>query len=189
MDLRVSTLFVMLTFCFWYGDARKYYKILTVTNGGQWGEWAKPSFCAEGYVKGFALKVEPYQGSLAWNDDTGLNGIRLYCDDDKKITSKVGEWGSWTKAVYCPKGHLTSFSLQVEPSRGAVIDDSAANNVRFGCTEGAVLTGEAHNWGDFGAWSESCSSGAICGLQTRVELPQGNGDDTALNDVKFFCCN
>nr|XP_008106237.1 PREDICTED: vitelline membrane outer layer protein 1 [Anolis carolinensis]XP_016848149.1 PREDICTED: vitelline membrane outer layer protein 1 [Anolis carolinensis] len=189
MDLRVSTLFVMLTYCFWYGDARNYDQTLTVANGGGWGEWAQPALCKEGYVKGFALKVEPYQGSLAWNDDTGLNGIRLYCDDDKKITSKVGEWGSWTKAVYCPKGHLTSFSLQVEPSRGAVIDDSAANNVRFGCTEGAVLTGEAHNWGDFGAWSESCSSGAICGLQTRVELPQGNGDDTALNDVKFFCCN
>ncbi|XP_060622944.1 vitelline membrane outer layer protein 1-like [Anolis sagrei] len=189
MNLRVSTCFVMLTYCFWYGDARKYNKILIVKNGAPWGDWAKPKFCKEGYAKGFALKVEDYQGSLAWNDDTGLNGIRLYCDDGQAVMSKSGDWGAWKKAIYCPKGHLMSFSLQVEPYQGTVVDDSAANNVRFGCSEGAVLTGDSHNWGYFGAWSESCSSGAICGVQTRIEPPQGNNDDTALNDVKFFCCD
>ena len=50
--------------------------------------------------------------------------------------------------------------------------------------------------GSYRDWSNSCPlNSAICGLQTRIQVHQGYGqadgistDDTALNDVIFFCC-
>lgn len=33
-------------------------RVLWVTNGGQWGTWSSPEFCADGYyASGFSLKV------------------------------------------------------------------------------------------------------------------------------------
>jgi hypothetical protein len=44
-------------------------------------------------------------------------------------------------------------------------------------------------YGQIGDWSESCPPmSAICGIKTRVEQPLPDGDDTALNDVEFYCC-
>ncbi|XP_053162296.1 vitelline membrane outer layer protein 1-like [Hemicordylus capensis] len=134
------------------------------------------------------IPVQDYQGPLAWNDDTGLNGIRLHCTDGTTIESTVGHVGNWREIDSCPKGNLQQFSLQVEKPQG-IRDDTAANNILFRCGCGAVLKGRGHNWGKFGDWSKSCAPGFICGIATRVEAYQGTADDTALNDVKFYCCD
>ncbi|VDI46185.1 Hypothetical predicted protein, partial [Mytilus galloprovincialis] len=45
-------------------------------------------------------------------------------------------------------------------------------------------------YGSYGEWSDACPvNSAICGIKTKIHSNQGEGvDDTALNDVKFFCC-
>ncbi|CAM4663487.1 unnamed protein product [Leuciscus chuanchicus] len=91
-------------------------------------------------------------------------------------------WGKWGLTQWCnTSGYLTAFMLRVESSQGSG-DDTAANNIKFKCSGGAVLEGGSTTWGDWGEWSPTCEGRGICGIQTRIEEPQGLGDDTALND-------
>ncbi|KAM8974474.1 vitelline membrane outer layer protein 1 homolog [Pelodytes ibericus] len=164
---------------------------ITVNNGGYWGTWGDMESCPDGYLaKGFSLKVEDKQGK---GDDTAVNAIRLHClphystTQESTVTSAQGPWGSWTSPFWCLGGFLQSFSLKVEPPqrRG---DDTAINNIKFKCSDGRHLEGAGLPWGSYGSWSEECELG-ICGILTRVEKPQGKGDDTALNDVQLSCCS
>ncbi|KAL3881708.1 hypothetical protein ACJMK2_028109 [Sinanodonta woodiana] len=185
---------------------RNVVRTLTVDNGAQWGDWHFPDFCAEGsFAVGYNQKIEPNQHS---GDDTSLNAILLQCESVNgslfggQVRSGEGSYGDWTGWSGCNKqagthDFLTSFSLQVEPKQGDIHDDTAANYVKFMCRD---FKSDIHqyelvyppghgNWGEYGGWSESCPvNSAICGIQTRVEEPQCDKDDTSLNDVKFFCC-
>ncbi|XP_029142669.1 vitelline membrane outer layer protein 1-like [Protobothrops mucrosquamatus] len=181
--------FLILSCCLGNEGAKAYDSILLVENGGPWGYWGKKEFCPKGHASGFVLKVEPYQGGTSHEDDTSLNGIRLFCDDKKFISSVVGKWGAWSDIKYCRgESKLVAFSLRVERPQGPS-DDTAANNIQFKCSNNEILVGNSHDWGKFGLWSSSCGPGTyICGLQTKMEVIQGMEDDTALNDVRFFCC-
>lgn len=77
-------------------------------------------------------------------------------------------------------------------------DDTAANFSKFKCQDVDVEPEYdlAHppghgEWGSYGTWSQSCLlSSAICGIQTKSRSSSRFfGDDTAPNDVKFYCCS
>ena len=76
-------------------------------------------------------------------------------------------------------------------------DDTAANYIKFHCRdfntpgpEYEMAKAPGHGrWGHYGTWSESCpQDSAVCGIQAKIEAPQGGIDDTGLNDIKLFCC-
>ncbi|VDI35382.1 Hypothetical predicted protein [Mytilus galloprovincialis] len=149
------------------------------------------------FVQGDIMQIAPKQGK---GDDSGLNAIRLKCrrgtsapNTGGTITAREGPWGRWTKAMNCRSGkRLVSFRLQVQPKQGTG-DDTSANSVRFKCRKinGGKKgdLGKSGTRGKFGAWSKTCPErSAICGMQVRMAPRQGVGDDTALNDVRFYCC-
>ncbi|NWI88573.1 VMO1 protein, partial [Pitta sordida] len=188
MLLLILAIFGLQSYCCLQGtEARKYESMLMMPNGEPWGSWRHTQFCPSGYAKGFELKVQPYQGFWLFADDTALNGIRLLCTDGTVIESSVSWWRNWTKAQVCSSNQLVAFSLRVERWQ-YFRDNMAVNNVRFACLNGTMLEGWRLSGGCFGPWSSNCTSGAICGLQTKVEVPQGKGDDTALSDMRVFCC-
>ncbi|XP_059424727.1 vitelline membrane outer layer protein 1-like [Carassius carassius] len=170
---------------------RHFRSLLTVSNGMHWGSWGRSEFCPDGtYAKGFNVKVERYD----YFDNTALNAISLFCESKSEdasgiIRSDKGSFGQWIDYVQmCPNGFLTAFQLKVESSQG-IDDDTAVNNIRFTCSGGHVMVGEGTPWGQWGKWSPTCQGTGICGIRTRIEEPQGFGDDTALNDVIMYCCD
>ncbi|XP_041649440.1 vitelline membrane outer layer protein 1 homolog [Cheilinus undulatus] len=172
---------------------RQYRSVLNVTNGGKFGQWKWDDTCPVNYFAiGFSLRVESSQGIV---DDTTLNGIRLHCATENHqgfmytVESHSGFWGDWTSPQYCPSGVLTAFQLQVGPHVGSSSDNTGANNIRFQCSSNPILEGAGMNWGEYGNWSDTCNSGGICGIKTKMQDRQGRGDDTALNDVHFHCCD
>ncbi|XP_052271326.1 vitelline membrane outer layer protein 1-like isoform X2 [Dreissena polymorpha] len=179
---------------------------LRVANGGVWGTWTTDEFCPPNqFAVGYDMKIEDYQFT---GDDTSLNAIKLVCSDiegnhfgQNSITSGQSQFGAWKGRVTCnqPIGtaaFLTAFDLEVEGDQGR-LDDTAAGWVKFKCTNMADDSVQDLNKdpgqsfvGAWGGWSSFCSRGsAICGLKTRIESNQGSGDDTALNDVIFYCCS
>ena len=133
-------------------------------------------------------------------DDTAMNGIELQCHNSHDtyfggITSSVGPWGEWTTALSCQSQYfISSFRMDTQPPRPSG-DDTAVNNVNVMCRQPSSsqptteLDGNSPApWGSRQYWSSSCPLGsAVCGLRTKVELPQGEGDDTALNDIQMYC--
>ena len=80
--------------------------------------------------------IEGKQGGSG--DDTALNTIDLRCKDTtssstKTIRSKGGYWGSWRG--WTTSGYMKRVKLRTESKQGDG-DDTAANGLRFICTDG-----------------------------------------------------
>ena len=68
------------------------------------------------------------------------------------------------------------------------------NNVQIYCkdfdgTETNTYVADGSQWGN---WldDKSCPANSyVCGVNARVEDPQGKGDDTSVNELEFYCCS
>ncbi|XP_063419984.1 vitelline membrane outer layer protein 1 homolog isoform X2 [Mytilus trossulus] len=181
-----------------YGD---YTKVLFVSNGGVLGDWADEEICTKGhYAIGYKMKIEnPYE-----DDNTDLNAIEIICGSRGGVqcgeTASSGQqkWGDWTGDALCPENtFLTSFSLQVQKFNVESTENVGASYVKFKCRNFKDSVREFNlsylpgygAFGSYGEWSDACPvNSAICGIQTNIQPHIKEGDDTALNDVKFFCC-
>ncbi|XP_053627048.2 vitelline membrane outer layer protein 1 [Cherax quadricarinatus] len=164
---------------------------ITPGNGMPWGTWdSTVRFCPpNSYASAFTIKVEDHIDG----DDTAMNGIQLYCRstrNDREVgvrSSAVGNWGVWQGKRECNKGFFKAIRMRIENAQGRG-DDTAANDLEMQCQNGETYNGGGTGWGSWSDWRYCPSGEVICGLQTRVEAAQGDGDDTALNDAIFACC-
>lgn len=91
-------------------------------------------------------------------------------------------------------GVVQGFQVKTEPYKGAAIDDTALNGVKFFCQHPlnpnhTEITSSVGSWGTWGNIYTCGSNGAITGFQLRVEAPGLIDDETATNNARFFCSN
>lgn len=114
-------------------------------------------------------------------------------------SSNGGQWGSWTRSVFCPTGsYAAGYTMRVEPPQGGGNnDDTALNAIRLYCrfpNRSDTVVVEPHP-GFWGTWVEgrNCSpNNFMTTFNLKVEPFQGGGlgsgrDDTAANSVAFRC--
>ncbi|XP_045182926.2 vitelline membrane outer layer protein 1-like [Mercenaria mercenaria] len=117
----------------------------------------------------------------------------------KELTvSNGGNYGFWTPEQFCPEGTFAlGYNMKIEGNQFAG-DDTALNAIRLICGDlsghlkvGADITSGT---GPFGTWekTETCNepyhdANFLTAFALQVEAPQGSGDDTSANYVKFYC--
>lgn len=139
------------------------------------------------------------EGEHLLDDNTSVNAIRLYCYNTTLhhtgiVTSSTMNRGSWTGVYSCEEGDfLGGYDLKSQPEEGALGDNTAANALRMYCKsqgEDVYMESPGNKWGAWLGPSFCRTKMAVCGLMTLVEDDQGGlSDDTALNDVRFLCCD
>ena len=90
----------------------------------------------------------------------------------------------------CVNGFMSGFRFRAE---GDIVgDDVMGTNLDAICQSEEILEGSGINiWGDWSSWTFCPPEAAVCGLQTRVQNPQGDlawEYDAGLTDIKLQCC-
>ncbi|XP_024124706.2 vitelline membrane outer layer protein 1-like [Oryzias melastigma] len=101
-------------------------------------------------------------------------------------------WGDWGVKEMCPEGYYASgFSIKVEHTQ-MYRDNTALNGIRLYCVnpqkpqEQVTIQSTEGRWGEWTA-VKSCETGYLASYMLRVQQPQGEGDDTSVNNIKFIC--
>lgn len=165
---------------------------------GLWGEWADcPEICPAGsWATYVAVRSEANQGNNG--DDTALNALQFTCGTpagwwDGAVTSWESIWGRWSpwtgNGMFDP---IVGMNRLFEARQSGNNDDTTMNRISARTRSGINLLPQAPGQTNWGTWLSAdmrCPPNqAICGLRTRIEPPQGSGDDTALNGIEFVCC-
>ncbi|ODM88802.1 Vitelline membrane outer layer protein 1 [Orchesella cincta] len=108
------------------------------------------------------------------------------------ITSPaVTNWGEWGIFERCPEGrYAQGFQLRTQQSQFKG-DDSSLTTIKLFCGDPSQSDTSAitSTEGQFGDWGKifSCFPGYLNGFQLRSEKNRGTGDDTAANNIRFYC--
>ena len=99
-------------------------------------------------------------------------------------------WGAYATDAMCPPGEkLSGFIMKSEPNQGRKGDDTAANALKMYCSNRMLFNLHENPYGRWGNLIMCPTNAYICGLRAQVETPLGRKeDDTALNNVMFYCC-
>ena len=115
----------------------------------------------------------------------------------ESLKNFVGEGGGKAATCHHPCPHRQFDDKTYYFSFGVALggDDTALNSVMYRCRREdnwkqckTMHASTSFDHGDWSDWKECPHKYFICGVQTRVEEPQGSGDDTALNDIQHQCC-
>lgn len=165
---------------------------------GLWGGWGQDVTVPDGcYINGVRVRYEAPIGS---GDDTAMNGIQIHYvsfpDSSNSIshytTVHPGHWGDWRNWVYAPHGfYVAGFRARFEPSQRDG-DDTGLNGIEMICMHFRThqiqrVMVEPGNWGEWGPDAVAPFGWCAIGMQARVEGPQGDGDDTAMNGIRMLC--
>ncbi|XP_075703427.1 vitelline membrane outer layer protein 1 homolog [Rhinoderma darwinii] len=109
------------------------------------------------------------------------------------LVNNGGNWGDWGILQRCPPStSARGFSLKVEAPLGSKRDDTALNGIKLYCTHESstyvvdTITSSEGDWGDWTTVSW-CPTGNFISFTLKVEKPQGDGDDTAANNLMMQC--
>lgn len=106
-----------------------------------------------------------------------------------QVYGHLGNWGLWGPVEMCPpKTHVIGFQSKLEPDQGSN-DDTCLNGIIAICSDKSTISSTIGPWGNWGSISYCELSSKVIGFQIKVEAPQGSGDDTATNAVRFLCSN
>ncbi|CAF0896381.1 unnamed protein product [Brachionus calyciflorus] len=154
------------------------------------GKSSPPEECPPNYyVIGFNLKLDKYKW---FKDNTGLNGIKLICNDwhRTELTSGEYELGKWTPTYGPYFNGFIGAELYSFPISLFIWDDTTLNDIHFIEPDNKVV--KVNNvWRSKRAKSFNLmcpKETKICGIKTQVENKRYFFDDTGLNSVAFLCC-
>jgi len=105
---------------------------------------------------------------------------------------RVTNWGVWGDYAQCSPGEkVVGMRLKTEAYQSRR-DDTALNAIQLLCAksgshEYTTIKSLEGGWGDWGRTFYCANDGQVKGFQLRSEAYQGNGDDTAANNLRVFC--
>ncbi|NXX55235.1 VMO1 protein, partial [Scopus umbretta] len=97
-----------------------------------------------------------------------------------------GHRGKRGSQQFCCYGYTNGFALKVEPSQFGR-DDTALNGICLHCQDDSIFLCLLFvGWGTWTSF-QVCPGGYLITFSLRTEKSQGEGDDTAANNIQFRC--
>lgn len=163
-------------------------------NHGEYGKWTKDYMCPENTFISGAAPV--YEYFYLDQDNTGLNGIILYCKDlngtsETDIWATPGKWGETQKKVEVQGKFVCGAQVSYDVA-GYKGDRIGLDGVLFKfCNwkeekQYSVIQGHWGQWLDF---VKARSDFLACGFRVRFHYNNKENDESGVNGLKIIFCN